>query len=137
MKRIVIKVQVESERCRRKVLTVAAKSQGVRSLSLEGENRDQVVVTGDGVDAVKLTNQLRKNFYTTLISVEDMEEDEEEDEEEEEEDEEATPKENSSPPCPICTTYLQRCPLCTSFLPPSPMRSYVVYDSDTNSCTVV
>lgn len=121
---------------------------GVLSLSLEGESRDRVVVTGDGVDAVQLTNKLRKKFhYATLISVEDMEEDEEEEEdeedeeEEEEEEEEATPQQNSPrshlPPFQIWTTYLQGCPLCNSFVPPSPMHSHVVYDSDHNSCTIV
>jgi len=115
------------------------KHTGVLSLSLEGESRDHVVVTGD-VDAVQLANKLRKEFrYTTLISVKDMEEDGEEDEEEEEkeEEEEATPKLHYDnyhpPPCPICTTYLPHCPLPTCSFPPPPMY----YESDSNSCTIL
>ena len=41
-------------------------------MSIEGESKDQVVVTGD-VDSVCLASQLRKKFrYATIISVEDV-----------------------------------------------------------------
>lgn len=33
---------------------------GVSFVGLEGEEKDNLVVIGDGVDAVKLTNSLRK-----------------------------------------------------------------------------
>jgi len=43
---------------------------GVHSVALEGEDRDQVVVTGDAIDSVCLTNKFRKKFnYATLMSV--------------------------------------------------------------------
>ena len=45
---------------------------GVVSVSLEGESRDQVVVTGDQIDCVCLTKKLRKKFcFVNLLSVED------------------------------------------------------------------
>jgi len=45
---------------------------GVHSVALEGESRDQVVVTGDTIDSVCLTNKFRKKFSNaTLISVAD------------------------------------------------------------------
>ena len=43
---------------------------GVQSVGIEGESRDQLVVTGDGVDSVCLTNQIRKKFRSAnIISV--------------------------------------------------------------------
>ncbi|KAH1211779.1 hypothetical protein AAZX31_14G049700 [Glycine max] len=166
MKRIVIKVQLETDKCRSKALKIAAKSQGVQSLSLEEEsNNDQVVVIGNDVDPVCLVNQLRKKFrYATLLSVEDLEEGDEggqdgggEEEEAETETEEVTQKEphydnyhipncpiytNSTyvPPSPICTTYLPTCPMCataTYFPPSAPMYRPRVYDSYPNSCTIL
>ncbi|OIW16221.1 hypothetical protein TanjilG_18936 [Lupinus angustifolius] len=73
MKKIVIQVHMEREKCRSKAMKIAAASQGVNSVSLEGESRNQVVVTGNGIDSVCLTNKLRKKFHhATLISVEDV-----------------------------------------------------------------
>ncbi|XP_029128725.1 uncharacterized protein LOC109807835 [Cajanus cajan] len=63
---------MQSDKCRSKALKIAAIVQGVHSVSLGGESRDQVVVTGDGIDSVCLTNKLRKKFsYATLLSVTD------------------------------------------------------------------
>ena len=43
---------------------------GVMSVSLEGAEKDKVVVIGDGVDACGLVMTLRKKVgYTDLISV--------------------------------------------------------------------
>ncbi|CAL0307557.1 unnamed protein product [Lupinus luteus] len=77
MKKIVIQVHMEREKCRSKAMQIAAAFQdeyvGVSSVSLEGERRNQVVVTGNGIDSVCLTSKLRKKFpYATLISVEDV-----------------------------------------------------------------
>ncbi|KAI4308429.1 hypothetical protein L6164_031506 [Bauhinia variegata] len=69
MKKIVIKLEIHSDRCRNKALKTVAQAQGVVSMSLEG---DQLVVTGD-VDSVCLTTVLRKKFpYASLQSVEDL-----------------------------------------------------------------
>ncbi|XP_057425592.1 heavy metal-associated isoprenylated plant protein 16-like [Lotus japonicus] len=73
MKKIVIEVHMNDDKCRSKALKIAAAFQGVNSMSLEGESRDQLVVTGD-IDSVSLTNKLRKKFsYATLLGVGDME----------------------------------------------------------------
>lgn len=46
---------------------------GVTSVSIGGDGRDEVVVTGDGVDSVCLTNKLRKKLsHATLLSVQDV-----------------------------------------------------------------
>ncbi|KAJ1389026.1 hypothetical protein SESBI_38625 [Sesbania bispinosa] len=72
MKKIAIEVHMENDKCRSKAMKMAAAFEGVHSVSLEGENRDQVVVTGDGIDCVCLTNKLRKKFsHATLVSVAD------------------------------------------------------------------
>ncbi|KAJ1389024.1 hypothetical protein SESBI_38623 [Sesbania bispinosa] len=63
---------MENDKCRSKAMKIAAAFEGVHSVSLEGENRDHVVVTGDGIDCVCLTNKLRKKFsHATLVSVAD------------------------------------------------------------------
>jgi hypothetical protein len=45
-------------------------SVGVNFVGLEGEEKDKLVVIGDGVDAVKLTNCLRKKVgHTEIVSL--------------------------------------------------------------------
>ena len=99
----------------------------VQSLAFEGETSDQLVVTGEGIDAVFLTNRMRKKFsYATLLSVEEVKEEKDEGGQDggEEEDETET-NENYPPPCPMCGTYH------------SPMYHHVVYDPYPNSCSIL
>ncbi|KAG4953225.1 hypothetical protein JHK82_038848 [Glycine max] len=125
--KIVIRMHVEDGKCRSKALKIAAVCQGVQSLAFEGETSDQLVVTGEGIDAVFLTNRMRKKFsYATLLSVEEVKEEKDEGGQDggEEEDETET-NENYPPPCPMCGTYH------------SPMYHHVVYDPYPNSCSIL
>ncbi|XP_011005768.1 PREDICTED: uncharacterized protein LOC105111948 [Populus euphratica] len=68
--KIVLGVQMNCQKCRRKALQVVAETDGVSFLGLEGENKERVVVIGDGVDAAKLVGRLKKKVgYTAIISV--------------------------------------------------------------------
>ncbi|GAU37074.1 hypothetical protein TSUD_378160, partial [Trifolium subterraneum] len=58
--KIVMKVHMSCQKCRTKALKVVA-------ASYEGEEKDKLVVIGDGVDAVKITNCLRKKVGSTEI----------------------------------------------------------------------
>ncbi|KAI4350965.1 hypothetical protein L6164_005367 [Bauhinia variegata] len=70
--KIILKVQLDCDKCRSKTLKIAAEAKGVSSVSLEGDDRDKLVVTGE-VDAVCLARVLRKKFRcVTLQSVEDV-----------------------------------------------------------------
>ncbi|CAN6232236.1 unnamed protein product [Urochloa humidicola] len=60
--KIVIKVQMSSDRCRSKAMALVAATGGVDSVALAGDGKDQVVVVGEGVDSVKLTEALRKKI---------------------------------------------------------------------------
>ncbi|KAK7303455.1 hypothetical protein RJT34_14362 [Clitoria ternatea] len=65
-----MKVQMNCQKCRTKALQVASGTNGVNSVSIEGENKDQVVVIGDGVDAANLTSCIRKKVgHTELVTV--------------------------------------------------------------------
>ncbi|KAK7837165.1 heavy metal-associated isoprenylated plant protein 47 [Quercus suber] len=71
--KIIIKVHVRCDKCRSKAMTVAAATDGVMSVSLQGEDKDQVVVIGEGVDAACLTSTLRKKVgYARLETVEEV-----------------------------------------------------------------
>ncbi|KAI9109075.1 hypothetical protein K1719_020030 [Acacia pycnantha] len=73
-KKIIIKVGVCNEKGRSKAMKVAAVRPGVNSMSIEGEGRDQLVVTGQGIDSVELANILRKKLgHATIVSVQDVE----------------------------------------------------------------
>ncbi|KAL7213927.1 hypothetical protein ACSBR1_026367 [Camellia fascicularis] len=66
-----MKVEMRCQKCRTKALKVAAKAH--ESLMLEGEEKDKVVVIGDGVDAVELAKSLRKKVGNTdILSVADV-----------------------------------------------------------------
>ncbi|GMJ00862.1 hypothetical protein like AT4G05030 [Hibiscus trionum] len=60
---------MKCQKCRTKALEVAAKQKGVNFVGLEGNEKDKVVVIGEGFefDAVKLTTNLRKKVGPTEI----------------------------------------------------------------------
>ena len=60
--KIVIKVQMASDRCRSRAMALVAATVGVDSVALAGDGKDQVVVVGEGVDSIKLTTALRKKL---------------------------------------------------------------------------
>ncbi|XP_025825333.1 heavy metal-associated isoprenylated plant protein 47-like [Panicum hallii] len=73
--RIVIKVHMTCDKCRRSALALAGSTYGVQSVGIEGEERDQLVVVGDGVDATSLTSCLRKTVKVgraDIIKVEEV-----------------------------------------------------------------
>ncbi|KAG5009443.1 hypothetical protein AAZX31_07G093800 [Glycine max] len=70
--KIVLQMQLDSDKSRSKALKIAAQEIGVSSVALEGDNKDKLTVTGD-VDAVHLGRVLRKKFQcVTLVSVEEV-----------------------------------------------------------------
>ncbi|TVU15665.1 hypothetical protein EJB05_39198, partial [Eragrostis curvula] len=76
--KIVIKVHMTCDKCRKKALGIAATAHGVQSMGIEGDYKDQLVVVGDGVDAINLTSCLRKKLggaeIVTVEAVGDAEE---------------------------------------------------------------
>ncbi|KAH8499014.1 hypothetical protein Peur_074159 [Populus x canadensis] len=68
--KIVIKVTGNGPKSGTKALRIAVGLSGVESAGLGGEDKSQIEVVGDGVDAVQLTNLLRKKVgYAELASV--------------------------------------------------------------------
>ncbi|KDP22991.1 hypothetical protein JCGZ_01713 [Jatropha curcas] len=68
--KIVIKVSMSSQKSRSKAMKIAVGVAGVESAALRGQDKSQIEVVGDGVDAVKLTTLLRKQIgYSELVSV--------------------------------------------------------------------
>ncbi|XP_050206633.1 disease resistance protein Pik-1-like [Mercurialis annua] len=68
--KIVIKVSMNSPKSRSKALKIAVGVSGVDSAALGGQDKSQIEVVGEGVDAVELTTQLRKNVgHAELVSV--------------------------------------------------------------------
>ncbi|XP_022753709.1 heavy metal-associated isoprenylated plant protein 47-like [Durio zibethinus] len=68
--KVELKVAMKCQKCRTAALKVAAIQEGVNSVALGGEQKDKVVVTGDGFDVVKLTTKLSKKVgYTQIISL--------------------------------------------------------------------
>ncbi|EOY11909.1 PREDICTED: uncharacterized protein LOC18593214 isoform X2 [Theobroma cacao] len=73
--KIVISVNMGCNKCRVKALKVAATTNGVVSVAVEGADKDKLVVKGDGVDSAELTRSLRKKVRAaTLLSVEEEKE---------------------------------------------------------------
>ncbi|XP_047077572.1 disease resistance protein Pikm1-TS-like [Lolium rigidum] len=76
--KIVIQVQMSSDRCRPRAMALAAATRGVDSVALAGDAKDQLVVVGDGVDPVKLTSALRRKVGPAqLVQVGDVKKEEE------------------------------------------------------------
>ncbi|KAI3769471.1 hypothetical protein L6452_00574 [Arctium lappa] len=73
--KIVVKVTMNNEKKSRKALKIAVSLCGVESASFVGSDKDQIAVTGEGIDSVELTTLLRKGVgYTELVSVGPVEE---------------------------------------------------------------
>ncbi|KAB1208748.1 hypothetical protein CJ030_MR6G005857 [Morella rubra] len=69
--------ELDEHKARSKAFKIAVGIPGVESVSLKGEEKDQMEVKGDGIDTVKLTTLLRKNLgRADIVSVaEDKKED--------------------------------------------------------------
>ena len=68
--KVVIKVAMNGNKSRSKVLKIAVVAPGVESAGFTGKELDQLEVVGEGIDAVVLTSLLRKNVGPSdLISV--------------------------------------------------------------------
>jgi hypothetical protein len=76
--KIVIKVEMTSDRCRSKAMALVAATVGVDSVALAGDGKDQVVVVGDGIDSIKLTTRLRRKVgHAQIVQVGDAKKEEE------------------------------------------------------------
>ncbi|KAI7746730.1 hypothetical protein M8C21_011535 [Ambrosia artemisiifolia] len=68
--KIVVKVGINGEKKIQKALQIAVGVSGVESASFVGSDKDQIAVTGVGIDSIELTTLLRKKIgYTELVSV--------------------------------------------------------------------
>nr|GMC51723.1 heavy metal-associated isoprenylated plant protein 47-like [Ipomoea batatas]GMC53701.1 heavy metal-associated isoprenylated plant protein 47-like [Ipomoea batatas]GME15722.1 heavy metal-associated isoprenylated plant protein 47-like [Ipomoea batatas] len=68
--RIVIRVQLKCQKCRSKAMMIAAKSSGVTSVALQGEEKcNQIVVIGEAVDAAGLTSLIRKKVGNASLEL--------------------------------------------------------------------
>ncbi|GJX36991.1 hypothetical protein Tco_0250294 [Tanacetum coccineum] len=82
--KIVVKLAMHNDKKLRKALKIVVGVCGVDSASLVGSDKDQIEVTGEGIDSVQLTTLLRKGVgHTELLSVGLMEEEKVEPAEEE------------------------------------------------------
>ncbi|RLM65556.1 uncharacterized protein C2845_PM16G10450 [Panicum miliaceum] len=71
--KIVIRVSLASEKTRSKAMALVAKADGVSSMGVTGDGRDQLEVVGDGVDTVCLVQCLRKKIgHAEILKVEEM-----------------------------------------------------------------
>ncbi|KAJ7963504.1 Heavy metal transport/detoxification protein [Quillaja saponaria] len=64
---------MDCEKCRGKALHIAAVAQVVGSVSIEGKDKDEVVVVGDEVDSVCLAKTPRKKSrHAKIVSVQEV-----------------------------------------------------------------
>ncbi|AES71738.2 metal ion-binding protein, putative [Medicago truncatula] len=73
---------MNSHKSRSKAMKIAVGVSGVESAAVKGDSKDQIEVTGEQIDAAKLTCLLRKKFcHADLVSVGEVEKKEEKKEE--------------------------------------------------------
>ncbi|XP_022716585.1 heavy metal-associated isoprenylated plant protein 47-like [Durio zibethinus] len=124
--KIVIKTQLHCDKCRTKAMKIAAVANGVSSVAIAGKDKDQVVVTGEGIDSANLTCLLRKKLgYASIISVGEAKG--------KDEDKEKNPEDKEKNPdiCKFTSSSCCRCPECT-------LCYEVVYDPNpTMICSIM
>ncbi|KAK1405693.1 putative Heavy metal transport/detoxification superfamily protein [Heracleum sosnowskyi] len=71
LQKVVIRVtMVDQKKSRVKAMKIAATAFGVQSVALSGDSKDQIEVTGEGIDTVELAKLLRKKIGSAdLLSV--------------------------------------------------------------------
>ncbi|GKV46279.1 hypothetical protein SLEP1_g53271 [Rubroshorea leprosula] len=68
--KMAIKVSMNGQKSRSKAMKIVVGLPGVESAALKGDDKTQIEVTGDGVDAAQLTMLLRKKVgFAELVSV--------------------------------------------------------------------
>ncbi|KAI7755366.1 hypothetical protein M8C21_004306, partial [Ambrosia artemisiifolia] len=73
--KIVVKMAANSEKKSRKVLKIAVSVAGVESVAFVGSDKDQITLTGEGIDSIEVAALLRKSVgYTELVRVGSVEE---------------------------------------------------------------
>ncbi|XP_010668394.2 heavy metal-associated isoprenylated plant protein 47 [Beta vulgaris subsp. vulgaris] len=71
--KIVIKVQMRCGKCRKEAMKIAASAEGVISVTMQGKDKDEIVVVGNEVDSAGLCAALRKKVgISNLLSVEEV-----------------------------------------------------------------
>ncbi|XP_043693220.1 disease resistance protein Pik-1-like, partial [Telopea speciosissima] len=71
--KVVMKVEMSCQKCRTKVLKIAASSVGVEEVKLEGDEKDKVVVIGENVDSIRLAKCLRKKVgHTQILTLDEV-----------------------------------------------------------------
>ncbi|KAF4349520.1 hypothetical protein CsatB_013224 [Cannabis sativa] len=71
--KVVVEVSMKCQKCRSKALEIAAVKNGVISVALKGESKNQIEVIGEGIDAVGLAKTLRKKVgYASILTVEQL-----------------------------------------------------------------
>ncbi|KAI3465931.1 hypothetical protein Pfo_022594 [Paulownia fortunei] len=69
------KRSISAAKIRIKAMKIAVTSPGVVSVAIQGEEKNQLVVTGEGIDAVNLTELLRQNVgFAEVLSLGPLEE---------------------------------------------------------------
>nr|DAD23734.1 TPA_asm: hypothetical protein HUJ06_025197 [Nelumbo nucifera] len=127
--KIVVKVQMNCDKCRSKAMSIASVAEGVISVAIEGDDKDRLVVIGDGVDSAKLTTSLRKKVgHATIISVEEVKPKKD------------NKEKSTSKSTPSSSPYHQCTHPCHSFQHSNTIEEVytVVYDDpDPNNCSVM
>jgi len=96
----------------------------VSSVAIQGSDKDQLVVSGQGVDSANLTRSLRKKLcYATILSVEEVKDNAE-----------STEEKVPEPPNPVEINFSQF-PVCNC--QPYPKYYEVVYDPYQNNCSIL
>ncbi|XP_021750448.1 heavy metal-associated isoprenylated plant protein 47-like [Chenopodium quinoa] len=90
--KIVVKVQMRCGKCRKKAMKIAASAEGVISVAIQGNDKDEIVVIGNRVDSAGLCTALRRKLGdANLVSVEEIKDPKPEEKKKDEKPEEKKP----------------------------------------------
>ena len=107
---------------------------GVISVAVEGADKDQLVVIGEGVDSANLTCSLRKKLcYATLLGVEEVKEKEKEADPVTSKQEEEKKTSTSS----TCSSGCIQLPVCRQYPPYPTFYEVAVYDPSPSYCYIM
>ena len=112
-------------------------STGVISVAVEGSDKDQLVVIGEGVDSANLTCSLRKKLcYATLLSVEEVKEKQKPEEKPKPKPKDEKPKKPENTSSTSCSGCPQL-PICPQYPPFPTFYEVAAYDPSPSYCCIM
>ncbi|XP_019177911.1 PREDICTED: heavy metal-associated isoprenylated plant protein 16-like [Ipomoea nil] len=140
-KKIIISLPVSTDKCRALAMKIAVSTKGVKSVDIV-EEKNHLVVNGEGIDSYILMKRLNKKFRCAeILTIEEVKSKDKDDKDKDKEkkkkdDKDDKDDEKKKEKCKICPICCKPYPCYCRPYPPYPVYQ-PVYDTYSQGCSIV